>query len=229
MSGFAEYTEYDGIGLAELIRTRQVTPDEVLEAAISRIEALNPALNAVVTRVYDEARAAIPNEGADGSLDAPFVGVPFLLKDLGGAQAGVPMSAGSRFFEHAPNGWPCWAFSNHDVERHVSRWAPYCADPSALARQAAAMLLTFRGSVCLYQGEELGLPETDMLFEELTDPPGMDWKCVFKPEGKTTKVEIEVTFATEDDLKKIVEMGFKEGFAAAHTNLDELLAKQEHL
>jgi Asp-tRNA(Asn)/Glu-tRNA(Gln) amidotransferase A subunit family amidase len=98
MSGFAEYTEYDGMGLAELVRTRQVAADEVLEAAITRIEALNPALNAVVTRVYDEARAAAP----DGSLDAPFVGVPFLLKDLGGAQAGVPMSAGSRFFEHAP-------------------------------------------------------------------------------------------------------------------------------
>jgi uncharacterized protein YndB with AHSA1/START domain len=62
--------------------------------------------------------------------------------------------------------------------------------------------------------------------ERLTDPPGMDWKCVFKAAGNTTKVEVEVTFATEDDLKKIVEMGFKEGFAMAHTNLDELLAKQ---
>jgi uncharacterized protein YndB with AHSA1/START domain len=60
----------------------------------------------------------------------------------------------------------------------------------------------------------------------LTDPPGMDWKCIFKAEGDTTKVEIEVTFATEDDMKKIVEMGFKEGFAMAHTNLDEILAKQ---
>ena len=103
MSGFAEYTEYDGLGLAELVRTRQVAPEEVLEAAIERIEALNPALNAVVTRVYDEARAAEP----DGSVEAPFVGVPFLLKDLGGAQAGVPMSAGSRFFAHAPGAGRC--------------------------------------------------------------------------------------------------------------------------
>jgi alpha-glucosidase len=79
----------------------------------------------------------------------------------------------SKFFAGAPNGWPCWAFSNHDVERHVSRWARYSNDREALARQAAAMLLSFRGSVCLYQGEELGLPETDMLFEELTDPPGI--------------------------------------------------------
>jgi amidase len=98
MSGFAEYTEYDGLGLAALVRNKEVSPDEVLEAAIARIEALNPSVNAVVTRAYDAARAAAPN----GSGDAPFIGVPFLLKDLGGAQAGVPMSAGSRFFAHAP-------------------------------------------------------------------------------------------------------------------------------
>jgi amidase len=98
MSGFAEYTEYDGLGLAALVRSKEVSADEVLEAAIGRIEALNPTLNAVVARAYDAARAAAPN----GSDDAPFVGVPFLLKDLGGAQAGVPMSAGSRFFAHAP-------------------------------------------------------------------------------------------------------------------------------
>jgi alpha-glucosidase len=77
------------------------------------------------------------------------------------------------FFAGAPNGWPCWAFSNHDVQRHVTRWQRYCLDPQALARQTAALLLSFRGSVCLYQGEELGLPETDMLYEELTDPPGI--------------------------------------------------------
>jgi Asp-tRNA(Asn)/Glu-tRNA(Gln) amidotransferase A subunit family amidase len=102
MSGFAEYTEYDGLGLAALVRSKEVSPADVLEAAIARIEALNPALNAVVTRVYDEARAAIPDGGPDGSQDQPFAGVPFLLKDLGGAQAGVPMTAGSRFFAHAP-------------------------------------------------------------------------------------------------------------------------------
>ena len=61
MSGFAEYTEYDGLGLADLVRSKEVSAEEVLEAAIGRIEALNPALNAVVTRVYDEARAAAPD------------------------------------------------------------------------------------------------------------------------------------------------------------------------
>jgi amidase len=98
MQGFAEYVDYDGLGLAELIRTRDVSVAEVLEAAIARIERLNPILNAVVTKVYDEARGEVP--ALDGA--APFAGVPFLLKDLGGAQAGVPLSAGSRFFAHAP-------------------------------------------------------------------------------------------------------------------------------
>lgn len=59
-----------------------------------------------------------------------------------------------------------------------------------------------------------------------TDLPGMDWKVEFTPVGNTTKVDVEITFATEIDLEKIIEMGFKEGFAAAHNNLDELLAAQ---
>ena len=53
MSGFTEFDQYDGIGLAELMRRREVTPDEVLEAAIARVEARNPAVNAVVARLYD--------------------------------------------------------------------------------------------------------------------------------------------------------------------------------
>ncbi len=77
------------------------------------------------------------------------------------------------FFAGAPDGWPCWSFSNHDVARHVSRWLPHAREPNVLAKQAAAMLLSFRGSVCLYQGEELGLTETELTFEELTDPPGI--------------------------------------------------------
>jgi Asp-tRNA(Asn)/Glu-tRNA(Gln) amidotransferase A subunit family amidase len=97
MVGFQEYHRYDGLGLAELVRRREVTADEVLEAAILRVEALNPALNAVITKVYDQARAA----AAAHDRSAPLAGVPFLLKDLGGAQAGVPLSAGSRFFAHA--------------------------------------------------------------------------------------------------------------------------------
>lgn len=76
------------------------------------------------------------------------------------------------FFAAAPDGWPCWAFSNHDVMRHVSRWLDH-GQPDDVARQAAAMLLSFEGSVCLYQAEELGQTETELSFEELTDPRGI--------------------------------------------------------
>lgn len=63
----------------------------------------------------------------------------------------------SRLEAAMTEGWPCWAVSNHDVERAVSRWGGHPADPR-LARMLVALLCSLRGSVCLYQGEELGLP-----------------------------------------------------------------------
>jgi alpha-glucosidase len=84
----------------------------------------------------------------------------------------------AEFFAGAPDGWPMWAFSNHDVVRHAGRWAKYGATPDLLAKQAAALLLSFQGSICLWQGEELGQTDTDLAFEELTDPQGI----VFWPE-----------------------------------------------
>lgn len=57
-----------------------------------------------------------------------------------------------------------------------------------------------------------------------TEFPRMHWRVLFTSSGGGTRVEVEITFASETDLEKIIEMGFKEGFAAAHTNLDELLA-----
>lgn len=84
------------------------------------------------------------------------------------------------FFNGAPEGWPCWAFSNHDVPRHVGRWMKQAVDQDALAKQAAALLLSFEGSICLYQGEELGQVDTELTFEELTDPDGIN----FWPEHK---------------------------------------------
>jgi len=85
-----------------------------------------------------------------------------------------------RFFEGAPDGWPCWSFSNHDVERHTGRWLSHADDHDALARQAAALLLCLPGSICLYQGEELGLTDTELSYDELTDPRGKR----FWPEDK---------------------------------------------
>jgi alpha-glucosidase len=73
----------------------------------------------------------------------------------------------------APDGHSCWSFSNHDVMRHVSRWAQNAHDPDVLARQSAAMLMSFPGTICIYQGEELGQTETTLVYEELTDPPAL--------------------------------------------------------
>lgn len=98
MTPFPEYHRYDGLGLADLVRRKQVTPRELVEEAISRIEALNPRLNAVVSRMYDHARAAAQGHVPEG----PFAGVPFLLKDLIANCAGVPTSAGSRLLRDIP-------------------------------------------------------------------------------------------------------------------------------
>jgi len=89
---FAEYENYDGLGLAELIRKKEVSPEELLETAIDRIEKDNPRLNAVITPMYDQARRTI----RDQSLTGPFAGVPFLLKDLLAAYAGVPLTNGCK-------------------------------------------------------------------------------------------------------------------------------------
>ena len=79
------------------------------------------------------------------------------------------------FFAGAPNGWPMWAFSNHDVVRHASRWAKHGVSQDALAKQAAALLLSFQGSICLWEGEEIGQTDTILSLEELTDPQGINF------------------------------------------------------
>jgi amidase len=94
---FNDYAAYDGLGLAELVRNRDVTPGELLDAAIERIERHNGKLNAVVYKAYDEAR-----ETAAGKLpDGPFKGVPFLIKDLGVRVNGWPRTSASRFAQIA--------------------------------------------------------------------------------------------------------------------------------
>lgn len=76
-------------------------------------------------------------------------------------------------------GWPCWAISNHDVARVVSRWGN--GDASVrLANLLTAMVCSLRGSVCVYQGEELGLTEADVPFEALQDPYGITFWPTFK-------------------------------------------------
>jgi alpha-glucosidase len=81
--------------------------------------------------------------------------------------------------KEAPEGWICVAFSNHDVVRHVSRWATH-GEQEAFTRLACTLLLSMRGSICLYQGEELGLTEAELAFEDLVDPYGIEFWPQFK-------------------------------------------------
>ncbi|MEY4250446.1 MAG: hypothetical protein RJA87_2079 [Pseudomonadota bacterium] len=91
-----DYSDYDGLGLADLVARKDVSPAELVEAAIERVERHNPSLNAVVYKGYEDARKA-----AQGPLpDGPFKGVPFLIKDLGMPVAGWRRSSGSRFAQH---------------------------------------------------------------------------------------------------------------------------------
>jgi len=97
MQPITEYVRYDGLALSELVRTKQVTPLELVESAIGAIEKHNPALNAVIHKMYDYARAA-----AQQPSDGPLAGVPFLLKDLLGTVAGVPTACGTRQLKNKP-------------------------------------------------------------------------------------------------------------------------------
>jgi amidase len=93
MGAFADYDRYDGLALADLVRRGEVSPTELLDTALELAAAVNPAVNAIVTSMEPQARAQL----AQGLEKGPFAGVPFLIKDLHDAVAGVPMSGGSAF------------------------------------------------------------------------------------------------------------------------------------
>ena len=78
-----------------------------------------------------------------------------------------------------PSGWPCWSLSNHDVARVVSRWGSPDSPPH-YATQLSALVCALRGAVCIYQGEELGLPEADVPFESVQDPYGIEFWPKYK-------------------------------------------------
>jgi len=113
----SDYLAHDAIGLAELVRTRQISARELIDVAISRTEAVNPAINAVVLKDYDAARQrasrddASRDDSAHGTnsangiapadnANAALAGVPFLIKDLGAPIAGLRMAMGSRHYRH---------------------------------------------------------------------------------------------------------------------------------
>ncbi|MBI4776100.1 MAG: amidase [Deltaproteobacteria bacterium] len=96
MTDLAEaFGSYDALGLADLVRSREVTPGELVEIVVERIERVNPALNCVVLKTYDLARQL-----ARGPLpEGPFTGVPFLMKDLLTMYEGIPTTGACRFLK----------------------------------------------------------------------------------------------------------------------------------
>ena len=95
MVKLSEFANYDGLGLADLVKGGKVTPEELRDASLEAIEKLNPKLNSVVTVLADEAQKEIEA----GLPDGPFKGVPFVIKELITHAAGVPMHMGSKLAE----------------------------------------------------------------------------------------------------------------------------------
>jgi alpha-glucosidase len=77
-------------------------------------------------------------------------------------------------------GWLCWGFSNHDVDRVATRWNPSGKEPKRFARLLLSLLACLPGSVCLYQGEELGLPNANVPAEAIRDPFGLAFMPAYR-------------------------------------------------
>lgn len=104
----------------------------------------------------------------------------FDFLDSTALSAGRVQDVVQTFERVATEGWSCWAFSNHDVMRHASRWAEAAQGNADFFKLVPGIIGTLRGSVCLYQGEELGLTEVDIAYEDLQDPYGIRFWPKFK-------------------------------------------------
>jgi len=137
---------------------------------------LNPYGAAAVGEVGDAQRGLeIMAEYTSGG-DKVQMCYPFELLQPRRATAAVLAETFDRLGHAAPDAWPCWAYSNHDTMRHITRWGL----SDAAARSYMTLLATLRGSICLYQGEELGLPEAELAFADLRDPYGIAFWPEFK-------------------------------------------------
>jgi alpha-glucosidase len=97
-------------------------------------------------------------------------------------QAGYIKKVVESLEEQVSDGWPCWSISNHDVQRVATRWGKSrdCQHNANLAKVLYALIASLRGSICSYQGEELGLTEADIAYENLKDPYGISFWPQFK-------------------------------------------------
>ena len=137
---------------------------------------MNPYRAAAVGEVGDAQRGLeLMGEYTSGDdLMQMCYAFEFLSTDSPNAERFAEVMA--RFDNVAADGWACWAFSNHDVTRHKSRWN---LSDDAL-RVLTTLIMCLRGSVCIYQGEELGLDEADVAFDDLQDPYGIEFWPEFK-------------------------------------------------
>ena len=137
-----------------------------------------------VGEVGDETRAM--QTMAEYTAGNDMLHMCYSFEMLGSAFSADHFKSTIENFESASNtitegqSWPCWAFSNHDVMRHVSRWAQTDIEQEAIAKLSISLLLALKGSICIYQGEELGLPEAELEFDEITDPYGKAFWPKFK-------------------------------------------------
>jgi len=137
---------------------------------------LNPYNAAAVGEVGDAQRGLeIMAEYTSGG-DKVQMCYPFEMLQPKRLTAPLLVETFARMRAAAPDAWPCWSYSNHDTVRHITRWNL----GTEAAKTYATLLVTLRGSICLYQGEELGLPEADLALEELQDPYGIQFWPEFK-------------------------------------------------
>ncbi|MEC7565289.1 MAG: amidase [Planctomycetota bacterium] len=139
---FDEYSQFDAVGLAKLIRRRKVTPLELLQTALAQAASINPALNAIAATMAKQAKQTISQGLPDGYLR----GVPFLVKDLSFSMKGIESSMGSKLFQGRKS----------------------TADSTAITRYRRAGLVLFART----QVPELGLlPTTESTFAGITRNP----------------------------------------------------------
>lgn len=125
------------------------------------------------------------------------------------------------------DGWPCWAISNHDVERVVTRWSR--GKPTAqFASLLTALVCSLRGSVCVYQGEELGLTEAELPFESLRDPYGIAFWPRFKGrDGCRTPMpwndDVRAGFSSGEPWLPVAQAHRQENVAWQEANADSVL------
>lgn len=145
---------------------------------IERLRAVTDAYGATTTvgelGVVTDMYAAIAEYTAPGRLHMAY-SFDLMTTEI---SAGRVRWIGERMRAQGLQSWPNWALSNHDVERVMTRWGLH--DAHEAAPVLVAMVTSLRGSACLYQGEELGLPEAELSFEDLQDPYGIRFWPDFK-------------------------------------------------